>query len=82
MPVRLAPRTHPDSAVSSPAKCFAEWVKDAAGLERVMREVIQMTKLDLAKLQKAFAGSDERTVRPQPSSFISKDRTAVALQRS
>jgi hypothetical protein len=24
--------------------------------ERVMREVIQMTKLDLAKLQKAFAG--------------------------
>ena len=39
-----------------PAKFFAEWVKDAAGLERVVREVIQMTKLDLAKLQKAFAG--------------------------
>ena len=39
-----------------PAKFFAEWVKDAAGLERVMHEVIQMTKLDLAKLQKAFAG--------------------------
>jgi len=39
-----------------PAKFFAEWVKDAAGLERVMREVIQMTKLDLAKLQKEFAG--------------------------
>ena len=39
-----------------PAKCFAEWVKDAAGLERVMHKVIQMTKLDLAKLQKAFAG--------------------------
>ena len=39
-----------------PAKFFAEWVKDTAGLERVMREVIQMTKLDLAKLQKAFAG--------------------------
>ena len=39
-----------------PAKFFAEWVKDAAGLERVMREVTQMTKLDLAKLQKAFAG--------------------------
>jgi predicted 3-demethylubiquinone-9 3-methyltransferase (glyoxalase superfamily) len=39
-----------------PAKFFAEWVKDAAGLERVMHEVIQMRKLDLAKLQKAFAG--------------------------
>ena len=39
-----------------PAKFFAEWVKDAAGLERVMHEVMQMTKLDLAKLQKAFAG--------------------------
>jgi hypothetical protein len=37
-----------------PAKYFAEWVKDAAGVERVMREVIQMTKLDLA--QKAFCG--------------------------
>jgi hypothetical protein len=35
-----------------PAKYFAEWVKDAAGLERVMREVILMTKLDLANLQK------------------------------
>jgi len=39
-----------------PAKYFAEWVNDAAGLERVMHEVIQMTKLNLAKLQKAFAG--------------------------
>ena len=39
-----------------PAKYFAEWVKDAAGLQRVMNEVRQMTKLDLAKLQKAFAG--------------------------
>ena len=39
-----------------PAKFFAEWVKDAAGLQRVMHEVIQMTKLDLGKLQKAFAG--------------------------
>ena len=39
-----------------PAKYFAEWVKDAAGLERVMHEVIQMTKIDLAKLQKAFVG--------------------------
>jgi predicted 3-demethylubiquinone-9 3-methyltransferase (glyoxalase superfamily) len=35
-----------------PVKFFAEWVKDGAGLERVM----QMTKLDLAKLRKAFAG--------------------------
>jgi len=56
MPVRLAPRTHPDSAVCSPAKFFAEWVKDAAGLQRVTHEVWQMKKLDLAKLQKAFAG--------------------------
>ena len=39
-----------------PAKFFTEWAKDAPGLERVMHEVIQMTKLDLAKLQKAFAG--------------------------
>ena len=44
------------SVPQTTAKYFAEWVKDAAGLERVMREVIQMTKLDLAKLQKAFAG--------------------------
>ncbi len=39
-----------------PAKFFAEWVKDPAGLQRVTHEVWQMTKLDLAKLQKAFAG--------------------------
>ena len=39
-----------------PAKFFAEWAKNAAGLERVMHEVMQMRKLDLAKLQKAFAG--------------------------
>jgi hypothetical protein len=56
MPVRLAPRTHPDSAVCSPAKYFAEWVKDPAGLQRVTHEVWQMRKLDLAKLEKAFAG--------------------------
>ena len=37
-----------------PGKFFAEWVKDPAGLERVMHEVMQMTKLDLAKLKKAF----------------------------
>jgi predicted 3-demethylubiquinone-9 3-methyltransferase (glyoxalase superfamily) len=35
------------------AKFFAEWV---AGLQRVTHEVWRMTKLDLAKLQKAFAG--------------------------
>ena len=40
----------------TPAKFFAEWVKDAAGLQRVTHEVWQMKKLDLAKLQKAFAG--------------------------
>jgi predicted 3-demethylubiquinone-9 3-methyltransferase (glyoxalase superfamily) len=39
-----------------PAKFFAEWVKDTAGLQRVTHEVWQMKKLDLAKLQKAFAG--------------------------
>ena len=38
------------------AKFFAEWLKDAAGLQRVTHEVWQMTKLDVAKLQKAFAG--------------------------
>jgi len=37
-----------------PGKFFAEWVKDAAGLERVMHEVMQMVKLDLAKMKKAF----------------------------
>src|SRR6266496_5294005 len=40
----------------TPAKFFAEWAKDAAGLQRVTHEVWQLTKLDLAKLQKAFAG--------------------------
>ncbi len=39
-----------------PGMFFAEWVKDAAGLRRVMHELMQMKKLDLAKLQKAFAG--------------------------
>jgi predicted 3-demethylubiquinone-9 3-methyltransferase (glyoxalase superfamily) len=41
---------------SNTGKVFAEWVKDAAGLQRVTHEVWQMKKLDLAKLQKAFAG--------------------------
>jgi predicted 3-demethylubiquinone-9 3-methyltransferase (glyoxalase superfamily) len=39
----------------TPAKFFAEWVKDPAGLQRVTHEVWQMKKLDLAKLEKAFA---------------------------
>ncbi len=39
-----------------PAKFFDEWVKDAAGLQRVMRALMQMKKLDLAKLQAAFDG--------------------------
>lgn len=37
-----------------PGKFFAEWVKDPAGLERVMHELMQMKKLDLAKMKKAF----------------------------
>jgi predicted 3-demethylubiquinone-9 3-methyltransferase (glyoxalase superfamily) len=39
-----------------PGEFFAEWVKDPAGLQRVMHELMQMTKLDLAKLKKAFEG--------------------------
>jgi predicted 3-demethylubiquinone-9 3-methyltransferase (glyoxalase superfamily) len=39
-----------------PTKFFDEWVKDAAGLQRVMHELMQMKKLDLAKLKKAFEG--------------------------
>lgn len=37
-----------------PTKFFDEWVKDAAGLQRVMRELMPMKKLDLAVLQKAY----------------------------
>jgi predicted 3-demethylubiquinone-9 3-methyltransferase (glyoxalase superfamily) len=37
-----------------PSKFFAEWAKDPAGLQRVMHELMQMKKLDLAKLKKAF----------------------------
>ena len=40
----------------TPAKFFTEWVKDPAGLQRVTHELWQMKKLDLAKLEKAFAG--------------------------
>jgi len=39
-----------------PSKFFDEWVKDAAGLQRVMRELMQMKKLDLATLQCAYEG--------------------------
>lgn len=39
-----------------PTKFFEEWVKDAAGLQRVMQALMQMTKLDLATLQKAYDG--------------------------
>ena len=39
-----------------PTKFFAEWIKDEAGLERVMHELMQMKKLDLATLKKAFEG--------------------------
>ena len=39
-----------------PSKFFAEWAKDAAGLQRVMHELMQMKKLDLATLQKAYEG--------------------------
>ena len=39
-----------------PSKFFAEWVKDATGLRRVMHALMQMKKLDLATLQKAYEG--------------------------
>jgi predicted 3-demethylubiquinone-9 3-methyltransferase (glyoxalase superfamily) len=39
-----------------PKKFFEEWAKDPAGLERVTHELWQMTKLDLATLEKAFQG--------------------------
>jgi predicted 3-demethylubiquinone-9 3-methyltransferase (glyoxalase superfamily) len=37
-----------------PTKFFDEWVKDPAGLQRVMREVMKMKKLDLATLERAY----------------------------
>jgi predicted 3-demethylubiquinone-9 3-methyltransferase (glyoxalase superfamily) len=40
----------------TPAKFVTEWAKDPAGLQRVTHELWQMKKLDLAKLEKAFAG--------------------------
>jgi predicted 3-demethylubiquinone-9 3-methyltransferase (glyoxalase superfamily) len=39
-----------------PSKFFDEWVKDAAKLQRVMQALMQMKKLDLAKLQAAAEG--------------------------
>jgi len=39
-----------------PGKFFAEWVKDEAGLDRGMEKLMQMKKLDLATLKKAFEG--------------------------
>ena len=40
-----------------PTNFFDEWVKDSAGLQRVMEALMQMKKLDLATLQKAFEGT-------------------------
>ena len=40
----------------TPSRFFSEWAKDPAGLQRVMHEVMQMVKLDLAKMKKAFEG--------------------------
>jgi len=37
-----------------PTKFFEEWAKNQAGLQRVMHEVMQMKKLDLATLEKAY----------------------------
>jgi predicted 3-demethylubiquinone-9 3-methyltransferase (glyoxalase superfamily) len=39
-----------------PTTFFDEWVKDPAGLQRVMHELMRMKKLDLATLKKAFEG--------------------------
>jgi len=44
--------SRPFSVPQTTAKYFAEWVKEAAGLEQVMYEVVQITRLDLAKLQR------------------------------
>jgi len=40
----------------TPAKFFAEWVQDPAETATGDAQMWQMTKLDVAKLQKAFAG--------------------------
>jgi predicted 3-demethylubiquinone-9 3-methyltransferase (glyoxalase superfamily) len=37
-----------------PTKFFDNWVKDPAGLQRVMAKLMEMVKLDLATLKKAF----------------------------
>ena len=46
------------SVPQTTAKYFAEWVKDAAGLEQVMYEAVQTTRLDLAKLQRHLQEHD------------------------
>ncbi len=38
-----------------PAK-MPEWTKDAAGWQRVVREIMEMKKLDVATLQRAYDG--------------------------
>ena len=35
---------------------FVEWAQDAAGLQRVMHALMQMKKLEIAELQRAFDG--------------------------
>ena len=54
--MRMGREQVPTLLAGDTGKFFAEWVKDAAGLQRVTHEVWQMKKLDLAKLEKAFAG--------------------------
>ena len=39
-----------------PSKFFSKWVKDPVGLERVMRALMPMKKLDLAVLEHAYEG--------------------------
>ena len=54
--MRMGREQVPTLLAGDTGKFFAEWVKDPAGLQRVTHEVWQMKKLDLAKLEKAFAG--------------------------
>jgi predicted 3-demethylubiquinone-9 3-methyltransferase (glyoxalase superfamily) len=36
---------------------WAEWGKDAAGMQRLMHALMQMKKIDIAALERAYAGS-------------------------
>jgi len=36
---------------------WAEWGKDAAGMQRLMHALMQMKKIDVAALERAYAGS-------------------------